>query len=61
MQLSDILEDTDPVLEALDEMLFQKHLRKLSRLPDWKKREAEETIKKQDFTFYDLMEIWNEN
>ena len=42
-QLCDVLrdEDIDPVLEADRESRFQKNLERLSKLPDWKKKQLE--------------------
>jgi len=59
MQLSDILEDTNAIDDAIDEVKFQKYLRWLSGLPDWKKRELASLLDRQRFTFADLEGIFN--
>ena len=57
MGLDDIFEDSDPIQEAIDELLFQEHLKKLSELPDWKKKEVEKELKFQETGVLDLGEI----
>lgn len=59
MQLADVFEDSDAVLDALREMLFQEYLKKLSKLPDWKKEEVEKAIIAKDLTFQDLVRIFD--
>lgn len=61
MQLSDIFEDTNPIMDALDETLFQEHLRKLSELPDYKKKEVEKIIRNSEFGLYDMIKIFGED
>jgi len=58
MQLSDIERDTNAIQEASDETKFQEHLKKISRLPKWKKKELLEMIEKADFGFEDIARIF---
>ena len=39
MQLCDVLKDTDAIQGACDEADFQKHLKELSELPKWKRKQ----------------------
>jgi hypothetical protein len=39
LPLSDVLDDSDAIDEAVDEVEFQSRLKKLSKLPSWKRRE----------------------
>jgi hypothetical protein len=57
MQLSDVLEDTDAIEEAILETSFQARLKKLSRLPKWKKEEELERLINQEFGFEDVIRI----
>jgi len=58
MQLSDVLKDTDAVKEAIVETDFNYYLKILSELPDWKKKEIEETVYEADFTIADLIKVF---
>jgi len=58
MQLSDVLKDTDAVKEAIVETDFNYYLKILSELPDWKKKEIEETVYEVDFTIADLIKVF---
>ena len=49
MQVSDVLENTDVISEIANEFRFKKHLKKLSNLPDWKKKEIEQYIYDREF------------
>jgi len=60
MQLSDVLEDTNAIQEAIDETNFQKRLAIKSRLPKWKKIELLEQIKKSEFGLEDIFRIFGE-
>ena len=59
MQLSDILKDTSPINEAADEVRFDFYLRRLSELPDWKKREIERMRGEDGLSILEVMEIFN--
>lgn len=58
-QLFDVLKDTDATEEAIEEIELQKYLKKLSELPDWKKKKMEEKIRSKDFTLEDLIRIFD--
>jgi hypothetical protein len=60
MQLSDVFEPTDPVEEAAAEMRFQQRLKKLSRIPEWKKAERLQELSGEEFGFQDLIRIFGE-
>jgi hypothetical protein len=60
MQLSDVLESTDPIEEAAAEMRFQRRLKILSRIPDWKKAERLRELDSEEFGFQDLIRIFGE-
>lgn len=60
MQLSDVLESTDPIEEAVTEMRFQRRLKILCRAPGWKQAERLEALESEEFGFKDLMRIFGE-
>jgi hypothetical protein len=60
MQLSDVLELTDAIEEAAAEMRFQRRLKKLSLIPEWKKAERRQALEGEEFGFQDLVRIFGE-
>jgi hypothetical protein len=60
MQLSDVLKETDAIEDAIEEVEFEKRLKKLDSLPAWKKKELLEQIKKSEFGFEDICRIFRE-
>ena len=49
MQLSDIFKNTSAVAEVVSNLCFQEYLKRLSSLPDWKKKEIEQRIYDREF------------
>lgn len=60
MQLSDVLEPTDFIEEAALEIRFQRRLKKMSCLPEWKKAERLKELDGEEFGFHDLIRIFGE-
>ena len=57
MQLSDVLKDTNSTTEVINKMRFNEHLERLSKLPDWKKREFEKQVYGKELTLTEVRDI----
>ena len=49
MQLFDVLKDTNIISEIIEELRFEKYLKKIASYPDWRKKEIEERIYDREF------------